>query len=270
MFAWKEGMMGHIDIRFLPRSIRWRAVHGAFTTSDPQAIVHATLFAAHDRLTVLRGDPQLTYCVWLLMRLASAARRPDFDVALAQLGLNPRSRSVFEFFADVDRRARDEIERLHRPGPFGELAVQALSSSLVQTVRMHTIGLWGESIELVQSHLKRYGTPTQLATILSCFFGEFLDRVLQFYLDKELPLRAGADRTFLTIWQGEVFLEDVSAYARRLADLTADFSRGSYNLQDWVNDGQIPRAGVEAFLAHLFDKLRGAIAGRDMAEVDAA
>ncbi len=262
--------MGHIDIRFLPQANRWRAVHGAYADNDPRAIVHATLVAVHDRLTALRGDPQLTYCVWLLMRLASAARRPDFDTALAQLGITPRAESVFAFFAEVDQRARDEVERLDRPGPFGELAVQALSSTLVQTMRMHSIPLFGESLSVVQAHLKRYGTPTQLATVLSRFFGEFLERVLRFYLDKALPLYVGADRTFLSIWQGEVFLDDVSAYARQLADLTGDFSRGSYNLQDWLSGGQIPRSGVEAFIAHLFDKLRGALAGRDLVEGDAA
>jgi hypothetical protein len=270
MFALKGAAMGHIDIRFLPRAYRWRAVHGAFESGDPRAIVHATLFAAHDRLTALRGDPQLTYCVWLLMRLASAARRPDFETALTQLGLNPRSESVLDFVADVDQRARDEVERLQLPGPFGEIAVQALASTLVQTMHLHTVPLFGESTEIVRSHLKRYGTPSQLATVLSRFFGEFLERVLRFYLDKALPLHAGTGRTFLTIWQGEVFLDDVSSYARQLADLTADFTRGSYNLQDWVSGGQIPRDGVEAYIAHLFDKLRGALAGRDMAEVDAA
>jgi hypothetical protein len=264
--------MGHIDIRFLPKTFPWRRVHGEFATGtpSPRAVGTATCIAAHERLTVLRGDPGLTYCVWLLMRLASASRRPDFDVAVRQLGLNPGAASVLEFVAEVDERARHEVARLKLSGPFGDLALAALTSTLAETLGVYTVSFIGTPLGEIQLHFKQYGTPRQLARIVSRFFGAFLSRVLRFYLDKELPLQAGAERVFLSIYQGEVFLDDVDRYARRLAELTAEFSEDSYHLHDWLSDGQISRDEVGAYLAHLLDKLRGALANREAAGEAAA
>jgi hypothetical protein len=81
--------MGHTIVGRLPNYPRWQAVVAMlqWPELDAAAVAGATTWAAQDRLRQLRGDPSLTYCFWLLTRLASAARGPDFEAELAQLGL---------------------------------------------------------------------------------------------------------------------------------------------------------------------------------------
>jgi hypothetical protein len=56
----------------------------------------------------------------------------------------------------------------------------------------------------MDKYYKQYGTPLQLAKILSRFFGTFLSRVLSFYIDKELPLNAGAERVSRSSYRGSL------------------------------------------------------------------
>ncbi len=72
--------MGHTRVGRLPKTQRWRDVVAILDAPDPDAtrVAAATAHAATRRLNALVDDPSHTYCFWLLTRLASAARRPDF------------------------------------------------------------------------------------------------------------------------------------------------------------------------------------------------
>src|SRR4051812_28906162 len=97
-------VMGHIHLGRLPKTQRWAAVIAMLgaTTLSPSAVADSTMTAAGSRLQRLRTDPSLTYCVWLLARLVSASRRPDFDEALTDLGLSLLSqRSLVGFIASI-------------------------------------------------------------------------------------------------------------------------------------------------------------------------
>src|SRR5687767_1282245 len=84
--------MGHIRLGRLPRTNNWNQVVDSLAADDSSTrfVASTTSWAADHRSARLRSDPSLTYCVWLLARIASAARRPDFLDALGDLGLDVR------------------------------------------------------------------------------------------------------------------------------------------------------------------------------------
>ena len=68
--------MGHTELGVLPKSAKWLAVTQllAAPETDVARVAESTATAAAGRLTALRGDPSISYCFWLLTRLAAAAR----------------------------------------------------------------------------------------------------------------------------------------------------------------------------------------------------
>lgn len=105
--------MGHVHLVLLPRTPAWRSVVGLLgdPAGDAASVAAATAAAAAGRLDRLRGDPALAYGFWLLVRLASAARGPDFAGDLAALGLTAQpSDSIIGFVSQVSDRVRAEVE----------------------------------------------------------------------------------------------------------------------------------------------------------------
>jgi hypothetical protein len=254
--------MGHIDLRLLPAAQRWQRVVGLFDAElpTPDTVALTTVQAAQERLDALKGDPHLTYCVWLVVRLASAAQGPDFTAATRQLGLDVRAAaSPVSFLAAVVDRVRAELDREPGVGPFGELALAALGSALVQTMGMQTLPLFGDDGDegdAVARLFRQHGTPTQLATLLARFFGEFLSRVLRFYVDKTLLLQVGPDRPLTSIYQTEVFMTDLTAYAHRIAGATEAFAADWFSRHHWLEEGAILRERVQGFVAYALVKVQ--------------
>lgn len=260
--------MGHIDLRLLPATAAWRRVLGVLGehTANPSDVAYATASAAQDRMARLRGDENLAYCVWLLVRLASAARSSDFAEALAQLGIDPRrSGTMTGFLAQVNARVRAHLDQTSGSGPFGELAMQALSTTLADTIGSDGALLFGSTLEDVERALHRNGTPTRVGHLVARFFGEFLGRVLRFYIDRALPLQIGPGGGFATIHDSEVFVLDLSAYARTVATVIDPFAGEWFSLHQWQSNGAIGRAETTGFVAHALDKLEVAVLRQEAA-----
>lgn len=250
--------MGHIDVHLLPSTPPWRRVLGLLGTvaPDPAEVAFATASAATDRLARVRGDPGLVYCVWLLVRLASAARRPGFAESIARLGLDPRrATGVVGFLAQIGARVRDELERQPGSGPFGELAAQALTHTLAEIVGAQGTPLFASTLDDVERAFRAVGTPTQVGKLVTRFFGEFVARVLRYYVDRALPLQIGPAAGFASIQQSEVFVADLTAYARAVGSAVQTFAAEWYDLHHWQADGAIGREETAGFVAHAMEKL---------------
>lgn len=251
--------MGHIDLHLLPATPPWRRVMGLLgtTTPDPADVAAATAKAASIRLVGLRSDRNVIYCVWLLVRLASAAQRPNFDESVARLGLDPRrSSSVIGFLTQVSARVRSELDRQPGSGPFGEIAMQALSRTLTEIVGAQGAPLFTSSFDDVERAFRRVSAPSQLGRLVAGFFGEFLARVLRYYVDRALPLQIGQDGGFASIHQSELFVADLATYARVVASTIDDFAADWFSLHHWQADGAISRQEIGGFVAHAFEKLQ--------------
>src|SRR4051812_23231519 len=80
--------MGHTRLGRLPDTAPWRRVVGQIAGGASAAAVAAsTTEAADDGLERAVGDEGLAQSVYLLTRIALAAREPDFAAALRSSGL---------------------------------------------------------------------------------------------------------------------------------------------------------------------------------------
>lgn len=259
--------MGHIDAHVLPSTVPWRRVLGLLGTHvpDAEAVGYATATAATERIERLRGDPNVVYCVWLLVRIAGAARRPGFDDAIAQLGLDPRrATSVVGFLTQISARVREELDRQPGSGPFGEMALHALSHTLTETVGSQGTPLFTSSLDDVERAFRSISTPVQLGRLVTRFFGEFLARLLRYYVDRALPLQIGPSAGFGSIQESELFVADLGAYARAVGAAAETFAIEWANLHDWQSGGVIGRDETERFVAHAMDKLTNVLLRREV------
>jgi hypothetical protein len=238
--------MGHHRLGHFPATAEWKRVAGILGASDGSThmVVAATEHAARDRLDLLKDDPSLGYCFWLLARLASAARRPDFATALGRLGLEAQGyESVFAFVS----------------GPFGDLAADALTRALADTVGTEGRSLFGSSVDDLERALARHATRARFAAVAQRFFGDFLARTLRFYVDKELPQHVGRGR-FADVAESAAFMEALDRYARESAVVVHEFAGDWFSLHDYQTGGAIGHDEAQAFVAHALDKLREVIA----------
>ena len=252
--------MGHIRLGRLPKTQRWRDVVALLDDPEPDAarVAATTAMAARTRLDQLRNDSSLAYCFWLLTRLASSARGPDFAGDLAVLGLSARpADSVVGFVSQVSDRVREEIGRHPESGPFGELASLALRRALLETVGTEGRSLFGSSLEDLERAFRRHTTPVQFGHLARGFFGDLLARTLRFYVEKELSNRVGSSPALVTTADSRAFAEDLDRYGREAAQVMERFASDWFDLHHWQADGWIGREEAQGFVAHALDKLRG-------------
>jgi hypothetical protein len=259
--------MGHIHIGTLSLNREWRTFNALVKdgATDSEALTRELATAANARLTLLRADPNLIYCLWLLMRLASAARRPEVEETLLQLGIELEpSASTTALLTQVSTRLRQEIAAHPGSGPFADLASLSLRSVLHQALRTEQPSLFEQSPVPATTTLRNQLTPTKLGHLVSHFFADFLGRVLRFYVDKTLPRFIGPDYGFATIAESEALVEGLNRYATMLAMSTDYFAGRWFNLHDWTADGVVTREEVGGFVAHAVEKLQQSMLGQEL------
>jgi hypothetical protein len=254
--------MGHIRLGELPKTLTWRQLLVVLGSDDAtaHAVAVATARGAHARLRLLRDDSSLAYCFWLLTRLASAARHPDFGDALADLGLHAEATdSVLGFISQVGDRVRDEIGRHPESGPFGDLAADALARALTETVGTEGRSLFGSSLDDLEHALQRHSTPDRFAVVAQRFFGDFLARTLRFYVDKELPQYVGYGGLD-NVGDSAIFIDDLDRYTRESAVIVQQFAADWFSKYDWRAAGAIDRDDAQRFVAVALGKLQKELA----------
>lgn len=251
--------MGHYYFGRLPKTQKWLAVVALLEAPrlDPPAVAGATVKAAQDRLVALRGDPSLTYCFWLLVRLAEAARGPDFLADVARLGVPVRAEDpALAVVARAADRARIELDRFPESGPFGELASLALRRTLTETVGIENRSLFGSSLEDLERAFRRRSSPVQFGELAHRFFGDFVARTLRFYVERELSHHVGTGGGLASIADAGDFAAALDLHARQSARIVEGFAADWYAKHHWEAGGAIGREETQRFVAHALRKLR--------------
>jgi hypothetical protein len=250
--------VGHTELGYLPKSARWRVVADLLAAPrlEVPAVAGATVKATERRLVELRGDPSLAYCFWLLVRLAEAARGPDFIEGASQLGVAVDAEdAALTFIARIADRARIELNRYPESGPFGEIASLALRRSLTETVGTEGRSLFGSSLEDLEQSFRRYSSPAQFATLARRFFGDFYGRTLRYYVERELQNRIG-DEGLPVIAEANAFADALDLHARETARIVEGFAADWYDKHHWQAGGAISREEARGFVAYALTKLR--------------
>ncbi len=256
--------MGHTRIGRLPKTRRWQGVVALLDQSpnDVPAVARTTAWAAEARLRQLGRDPSLVYCFWLLVRLAAASREDDFAGAVRELGIDPpASDSALAFVSRVTDQVRDDLTQFPESGHFSELASLALRRTLSETVGQHARSLFGSSMEDVQRAFRDHSTQKGFGDLARRFFGDFLSRTLQSFVDRELSNNVGGGHALAGIDASGEFSDALDLYARQSARIVEEFASGWYGKRNWESGGQISREDAQGFVAIALRKLRMELAG---------
>lgn len=243
----------------LPRTVKWNHVVGLLRVANPdaQSVANATVEAAASRLGELGRDPSLTYCFWLLTRLASAARGPEFVHDVGALGLDVQGTdSAVGFISRVSDRVREEVGRHPESGPFGELASLALRRALLDTVGTEGRSLFGSSVDDLERAFQRHATPTQFGHLSRHFFGDFFARTLRFYVEKELSNQVGEYPGLSSTAESGSFAAALDQYGRESAGIMEQFATDWFDKHHWQAQGTIGREEAQGFVAGALRKLR--------------
>jgi hypothetical protein len=250
--------MGHIQLGYLPSSVRWQHVATLLRSDQPAApeVADACLHAAERRLRQLRGDPSLTNCFWLLTRLASAARGPDFAADVARLGLPVTTGdTMLTLLAHVTERARAELAAYPASGPFGELAALALRRALTDALGSQQTDLFASSVDDLAAAFRQHSTPVQFGGLARAFFGDFIARTLRYYLERDLPNAVGS-AGLPKLNEANAFASTLDRHARETARIVEGFGAAWFSKHHWESDGAISREEARGFVAHALTKLR--------------
>ncbi len=251
--------MGHIRLGRLPKTLRWRQVVELLDEPalDASAVARATTLAAERRLRDLAHDPTLVYSFWLLTRLTTAARRPNFEGELAEVGVDAKAdEPILGFISRVGEAVRVEAAGHPESGHFAELASIALRRALAETVGQHGPSLFGSSVEDLQAALRTYSGGQSFGRAARLFFGDFFARTLRSFVERELSNRTGSAPALRGIEDSQAFGESLDRYARESARIMESFAAGWYGKHNWESKGQISRQESQGFMAVALRKLR--------------
>ncbi len=256
--------MGHTIVGEFPRTRPWNRVFDLLQAPEvsPGLVADATVRAAGSRLSQLRGDESLTYCFWLLTRLAAAARGPDFEADVGRLGLDVQtSDHALALVAQINERAREELGHFPESGPFGDIAINALRSSLTDTLGAQNRSLFGSSVEDLASAFRRHSTASQFGELATRFFGAFYAQTLRYYVDRALPAAMSPTGGLRTLADVSAFQEGLDRHARESAWIVAVYAAQWWVKHQGTQGALIGREEVRGFTAYALTKLRRELEG---------
>lgn len=251
--------MGHTIVGDLPKTQRWSHVFDLLQEPlvSPGMVASATVRAAERRLIQLRGDASLTYCFWMLSRLAAAARGPDFEADARRLGIDVRSEDhVLSLIAKVNDRVREELGAFPESGPFGDLAATALRSSLTDTLGAQNLSLFASSVDDLSDAFRRHSTASQFGELATRFFGAFYAQTLRYYVDRALPAALSPDGGLRTLSDLSRFQDALDRHARESAQIVEVYAAQWWVKHKGTQGEPISRDEVRGFAAHALTKLR--------------
>jgi hypothetical protein len=251
--------MGHTIVGELPKTRRWQQVFHLLQEpgADPGMVASATMRAAETRLTQLRADDSLTYCFWLLTRLATAARGADFQSDAGQLGIDVHPDDhVLSLIAKVNDRVREELVQFPESGPFGDLAAAALRTSLTDTLGAQNLSLFASSVDDLANTFRRHSTASQFGELATRFFGAFYAGTLRYYVDRALPSSLSPEGGLRTHSEIQVFRDALDRHARESARIVERFATQWWMKHQGTKGAPISRDEVRGFAAHALTKLR--------------
>lgn len=240
--------------RKLPEIVRF-LLDGGLPTAD---LVDEVTDIGRDALARAAEDPVFIEALWLLARLPQAAGAGSAADELAELGFKaPLPKSIPEVLVAFDKA----LERMQRNFPstgtdLGEHAHQAALSAIAETLQPRQPDLWQPIVDKSRDHLASMQRTTAFADLTQRFYARLVERVIHYYLDRQLHRTIGPDRVTKS-------LDDLSAFnaaIRRHCDEASFIMRGF--ARDWLGknlyrDGKVlTRGDIENFASYASEKLR--------------
>lgn len=232
--------MGHIRLGTLPDTSRWRKVVGLIAEGgDVAQIAMATSEAAQNGLDLAKDDPGLCHAVWLLTKIALAAREDDFSAALNAVGVTtPANPSLFDIVGGFTDALDQHLAKTRERSDIGEMAQLSAVESLTALIGSRSASLFGTTSVEVQNAVHDFSTKNGFATLAHDFFSRFTQRFLTYHLGRELSSHVGGNGRFADPTEHNEFVKELATHCRQAAIIVREFSGGWYskaNFEDGIS-----------------------------------
>lgn len=254
--------MGHLHLGVLPTGRRWTEVVELLRVGgNVTDLAAATAHAAEGELQSAKGDPVLGYTVWLLTQLPLAARSPQFEVRLGELGFDPGSeQSVLDLVAGFVQAVDRQVAALSGRTDLGELARQAAAESLSHYVGSGLTSLFNASADDLRRELARLTTKKRFAGLARDFFARLTQKTLEYYISRELPNHVGPDKGIISVDQQIAFRGALERHCREASLIVEEFAGGWFSKA--ALRGEITPSQAQGFTGYALKKMRDELRAR--------
>jgi hypothetical protein len=240
--------------RLLPEIIRYLVTGGTPTEN----LVDQVTEVGRDALKLALRDPVFIEALWLLVRVPQAAASKDFPAALGDLdmaGTAPTSPS--DVLVSYDRALEKVQRRLHAGATdLGEIARRAGLSALGEAVRGALPTLWAPTAADVRASVAALKGTEQFAALAHRFYANFVERVIHYYVDRNLHNMVGAGRVARSVHDLRTFNDSIRRHCDESALIMRAFARDWLGKNHYRDGKQISRDDVRRFSAHAVEKMR--------------
>lgn len=255
--------MGHIRLGVLPRSRKWdQVVEELRAGAGAKAVAASAADAAEANLQCASHDPAFLHAFWLLTQVPFAGRGHDFAENLRRLGVHVPDQPtlmdvVAAFSAAVDHYAREQGGRTD----LGEMAQMAAVESLTALVGPNLPSLFEPSPEEVQRAIGRFAAGDRFSALAREFFARLTQRVLDYYLSRELSNHIGAGERFRHDAARSQFDGALDQHCREASRIIEEFAGGWYGKNVYQGGGLTPDT-IRKFAPVAFKKIRAELRKR--------
>lgn len=246
--------------RLLPEIIRYLVDGGTPT----EAVADQITEFGREALKFALKDDVFIEALWLLIRLPQAAAAKDAPTALSEIGINGSAlSSVPEILFQYDRAVERAQRRLHHGSTdLGEIARRAGLSALGEGIQSNLPSLWSPSADDVQASLAGLKGTEKFAALAQNFYANFVERVIHYYVDRNLHNMIGPDRIARSVHDLESFNGAIRRHCNESALIMRTFARDWLGKNHYRDGKTISRADTRAFSSHAVEKIGAELAVR--------
>ena len=251
--------MGHIRLGRLPKTKPWDSVFDVLKGPglDAAKLARATALSAQRQFSSLEGDRGVNYCFWVLVRIATAAREPDFLGELTRLGVRTHgATSGLGFVHEVSKTVEKGLEKRTQPSVFARMAQLSLREVLSRNIAEPSRTLFGTGLVDVQAACRAMSTRQQFGRLAREFFAGLMGRSIRYVVDKEISNHIGPGALVGSPAHILEFYQSLDRYCRESSRILEEFAGGWFSKNNWETSRDIPEEAASGFTAYALQKIQ--------------
>ena len=240
--------------RLLPEIVRY-LVTGGTPTGD---LVDQVTEVGQDALKRALRDPVFIEALWLLVRIPQAAGAGDFVQGLRMLGLPVATPPSLPYVLVAYDTALERVQRRSNADAtdLGEMARHAGLAALGESVRGRLPTLWAPTPEDVKASVSVLKGTEQFGELSHRFYANFVERVIHYYVDRNLHRMVGPDRVARSVNDLRTFDGAVRRHCEESALIMRAFARDWLGKNRYHAGKEITREDVRRFSGYTVEKIR--------------
>ena len=246
--------------RLLPEIVRY-LVEGGTPTAD---LVDQVTQVGQDALERGLKDPVFVEALWFLIRIPQAAGTADLPNWFQELDPPLATSPSFSELLVAYDAALERVQRRSDASAtdLGEMARQAGLAAFAEAVRDGLPGLWAPTAEDVRHAVATLRRPDRFAAMAHRFYANFVERVIHYYIDRNLHRMVGPGRVARSVHDLRSFDEAIRRHCDEAALIMRAFARDWLGKNHFKNGAPITRGDVRRFSGYTAQKIQAELAER--------